>query len=223
MRTVDTPPWGEWLRTAVLTATVVAMAWLLLTVDLPAWPQLREQIGSYGWASWLVFVGLYALVAVTPIPVTVMAVAGGALFGWLPGLVLSMIGVVTGSCLGYGLARLLGRQTVARLLGRYAETITTRLRADDGVLAMSMLRLMPGVPYWPVNYGAGAFGARLRPFLTSTLAGSLPGQASLVAIGAVLDAPSALTVTILVLSWLTVLALTALTWRRWRAERTGHG
>src|SRR5699024_12429506 len=46
------------------------------------------------------------------------------------------------------------------------------------------LRLLFGVFYWPVNYGSGALAVPSRDFLIATIVSSLPGQLSLVAIGA---------------------------------------
>src|SRR5699024_2757392 len=84
------------------------------------------------------------------------------------GTVLSMAGVVLGCFGGYGLARALGRDTVMRMLGSHAEVIEERLH-DGGFYAVCTLRLMPGIPYWPVNYGSGALGVRSREFLIATV------------------------------------------------------
>lgn len=199
----------------VLVAVVLLMVWLALTVRLPSLAVLQQRIEDYGWAAFLVFALLYALVALTPIPVTIMAVAGGMLFGVLEGGVLSIAGVMAGCWGAYWLARLLGRGVVGRLLGSHARTVGDRLE-NGGFAAVFLLRVMPGLPYWPVNYGAGAFGITQREFLTASLIACIPGQVSLVAIGAFLADPGIMVGTVLAASWAVVIVLTIWGYRAFR-------
>ena len=192
------------------------MLWLALNVRLPSLEELREQIKALGaWAP-LAFIGLYAVVALTPIPVTIMAVTAGLLFGLGLGTLLSMIGVVLGCFGAYWLARALGRDTVLKVLGSHARMIEDRLEGG-GFYAVCTLRLVPGIPYWPVNYGSGALGIRAREYLLATAISALPGQVSLIAIGSFLATPDVLHGAAVVLSWIVVLVLTILSYRRWRA------
>nr|WP_193107221.1 TVP38/TMEM64 family protein [Brachybacterium sp. FME24] len=195
------------------------MVWLAFNVRLPSLDSLRGSIDDLGPWGPLAFIVLYALVALTPIPVTIMAVLGGLLFGLPAGTVLSMIGVVIGCWGGYWIARGLGRETVMRALGSHAEMVEDRLE-NGGFYAVCTLRLMPGIPYWPVNYGSGALGISSRDFLIATAASALPGQISLIAIGAFIGAPTVLSGVAVAISWIVVLALTLLSYRRWRATRT---
>ena len=211
-------PWGSVLRNVVLVAVVLIMIWLALNVRLPSLDQLQADIADLGAWGPLAFIGLYAAVALTPIPVTIMAVTAGMLFGLPLGTVLSMIGVVLGCWGGYGVARGLGRDTVMRSLGSHADMVEEHL-ADGGFYAVCTLRLMPGIPYWPVNYGSGALGITQREFLVATCLSALPGQVSLIAIGAFLASPTMLNGIAVGLSWLVVIVLTVLSLRRWRAAR----
>src|SRR5699024_10218836 len=129
-----------------------------------------------------------------------------------------MAGVVLGCFGGYGLARALGRDTGMRMLGSHSAVIQERL-PDGGFYAVCTRRLMPGIPYWPVNYGSGALGASSREFLIATVVSALPGQVSLIAIGAFIADPSALSGAAVVISWVVVIALTLVAYRRWRATR----
>lgn len=211
-------PWPSILRNAVFVLAVLAMIWLALNVRLPSLDQMQAQIADLGLWGPFFFIGLYAVVAVTPIPVTIMAVAAGMIFGLPLGTVLSMVGVVIGCCGGYGIARVLGRDTVMRMLGSHAEVVEERLE-DGGFYAVCTLRLMPGIPYWPVNYGSGALGISGREFLVATALSALPGQVSLIAVGAfIADATLANGIAVGI-SWIAVLALTLLSYRRWRTTR----
>src|SRR5699024_5450122 len=88
--------WTTRIRNTLLVVVLSVLLWLLFNVELPSAERLRDIIDSWGWAAWLVFIGIYALVAMTPIPVTVMAVTAGLLFGVVDGYVLSVIVVLIG-------------------------------------------------------------------------------------------------------------------------------
>lgn len=211
-------PWASILRNAVFVLVVLAMIWLALNVRLPSLDQMQAEIAELGLWGPFFFIGLYAVVAVTPIPVTIMAVAAGMIFGLPLGTLLSMIGVVIGCYGGYGIARLLGRDTVMRMLGSHAEVVEERLE-DGGFYAVCTLRLMPGIPYWPVNYGSGALGISSREFLTATALSALPGQISLIAVGAFIADATLVNGLAVGISWIAVLVLTLLSYRRWRATQ----
>ncbi|MGP9538581.1 TVP38/TMEM64 family protein [Brachybacterium sp. AOP43-C2-M15] len=214
-------PWGSLLRNATLVVTVLVMVWLALNVRLPSPDELRSGFADLGAWGPLAFVAVYAVVALTPIPVTIMAVVGGTLFGLAGGTVLSMIGVTLGCWGGYWVARGLGRDTVMRALGSHADMVEDRLE-NGGFYAVCTLRLMPGIPYWPVNYGSGALGITSRDFLVATALSALPGQVSLIAIGAFFVEPGIASGAAVVISWIVVLTLTLLSYRRWRATRTAE-
>ena len=206
------------LRNIALALALLAGVWAVFNVRLPSIDVLQADIAAAGFWGFGVFILIYAFVAATPIPVTIMAVAGGLIFGLPFGTLWSMVGVVLGCWGGYWIARALGRETVMKLLGSHAEAIESRL-TDGGFYAVCTLRLMPGFPYWPVNYGSGALGVDNRTFLIATLVSSLPGQLSLVAVGAFIGDPTVLNGIVVAASWALVIVLTIFTVRRWKASR----
>lgn len=210
--------WGSFARNATLIVVLMGMLWLVFNVELPPAHQLQERIEGFGWVSWLVFIGLYALVALTPIPVTIMAVAGGLIFGVVLGSLFSVIGVLIGSWGAYWLARALGKDAVRKVLGKYSEKIEGRLDGA-GFEAVCTLRLVPGIPYWPVNYGSGAFGITQRDFLGASVIAVIPGQISLVALGAFIADPTIIHGAVVVTSWIVVLVMTVWAYKRWKAAR----
>ena len=214
-RTGSGPQWGAFVRNVLLVVVLLVMLWLAFNVRLPSIEELRDGLEQWGWAAWIVFAAAYALVALTPIPVTIMAVTGGVLFGVVEGSILSVIGVLLGCWGAYWLARGLGMATVERMLGRHGPTVKERL-SSKGFQAVYTLRLMPGVPYWPVNYGSGAFGVSQRDFVVASLLATVPGQVSLVAIGAFVADPTVVKGVIVGIAWVCVLTMTIWAWRSWK-------
>ncbi|WP_166626361.1 TVP38/TMEM64 family protein [Jeotgalicoccus sp. S0W5] len=213
---------GFSLRSTIsLLATVGVIGlliWLSFNVNVPEPAVLRDMIQGYGWAGWLVFIGITALIAITPIPVTIPALVAGSLYGVIAGSLFSFTGVMIGSWLGYWLARLTGQDLTFKLLGRYGTTVKKYL-SNAGFLAMCTARLMPGLPYWPVNYGAGALGVNQYAFVAATFVASIPGQISLVALGAFAANQSLFNGIILVGAWVLVLISTWVSYRYWRNAR----
>lgn len=206
------------IKDAVLVLVVAAMAWLAFNVRLPDPQAIQARVD--GWGAWgpVVFVVGFAVVGVTPIPISILAVAAGLVFGVFGGSLVSIAGSTLGALGGYGLARLLGADTVSRLLGGYGERVRAMLRGNS-LLAVLLLRLAPMLPYWAVNYSAGVFGVKLRPYLLGTLVGGSAGQISLVAIGAFIAAPTWPHGTVVVVAWVVVAVLALLTLREVRARR----
>lgn len=201
-----------------LVIVIGTLIWLSFNVDVPEPEVLRNMIQSYGWAGWLVFIGITALIAITPIPVTIPTLVAGSLYGIIAGSLFSFTGVLIGSWLGYWLARLTGQELTFKLLGRHGITVKKYL-SNAGFLAMCTARLMPGLPYWPVNYGAGALGVNQYTFLSATFIASIPGQISLVALGAFAANQSLFNGVILVSAWIIVLVSTWVSYRYWRNTR----
>lgn len=194
------------------------LIWLSFNVDIPEPDVLRDMIQGYGWTGWLVFIGITALIAITPIPVTIPALVAGSLYGVILGSLFSFTGVMIGSWLGYWLARLTGQDLTFKLLGRHGTTVKKYL-SNAGFLAMCTARLMPGLPYWPVNYGAGALGVNQYAFVAATFVASIPGQISLVSLGAFLANQSLFNGVVLVSAWILVLVMTWISYRYWRNAR----
>lgn len=198
-----------------LVLVIGTLIWLSFNVNIPEPEVLREIIQGYGWAGWLIFIGITALIAITPIPVTIPALVAGSLYGVIAGSLFSFTGVIIGSWIGYWLARLTGQELTFKLLGRHGPTVKKYL-GNAGFLAMCTARLMPGLPYWPVNYGAGALGVSQYAFLSATFIASIPGQVSLVSLGAFAVNQSLFNGIILVAAWITVVAATWTSYRYWR-------
>lgn len=204
-----------------LVVFIGTLIWLSFNVNVPEPEVLREMIQGYGWAGWLIFIGITALIAITPIPVTIPALVAGSLYGVIAGSLFSFTGILIGSWIGYWLARLTGQDLTFKLLGRHGPAVKKYL-GDAGFLAMCTARLMPGLPYWPVNYGAGALGVSQYSFLSATFIASLPGQISLVALGAFAVNQSLFNGIVLVTAWITVLVSTWISYSYWRNTRNEY-
>ena len=118
----------------------------------------------------------YVVAGVLVIPITILIVATGVVFGpWLGGLY-AMGGALLSAAVTYSLGRHLGRNTVRQLAGPRLNRITRRL-ARRGAMAIAVIRLLPIAPFSIVNGVIGASHIRLRDFMIGTAIGMAPGIA----------------------------------------------
>jgi uncharacterized membrane protein YdjX (TVP38/TMEM64 family) len=134
---------------------------------------LRDRLGAPWWSP-LAFVVAYAVLSALDFSGLVLTLAGGVVFGFERGFLLNTIGANLGANAAYGLARMLGKDAVAAILGarfsrmqRFAET--------GGFLWLLRLRLIPVVPFNLLNLAAGLAGMPWRTFAAATALGIVPG------------------------------------------------
>lgn len=111
----------------ILIVLGASLLWVSFNLNLPTPADMREIILSYGWTGWLVFIGVTAAIAITPIPITVPALVAGSLYGLIGGTLLSFSGVMLGSWIGYWLARVVGQRITFQLLGRHSSMVQSYL------------------------------------------------------------------------------------------------
>ncbi|HXV94253.1 MAG TPA: VTT domain-containing protein, partial [Pseudonocardia sp.] len=143
----------------------------------------REWVAGAGWAAPVLFAVLYAGLALTPTPVTVMTLAAGLLFGLPVGLPVALAGAVTAAAVAFALSRVLGREPVERFAGARVARLDELFR-EHGLPAVVAVRLVPLVPFTALNYACGLTAVRTRDYLLGTVAGILPGITAFVAVGA---------------------------------------
>lgn len=180
-------------RVALLGALVATIVVISGTIGVPNSTHMRSSFAGRGVWPAVAFTAVYALVALSPLPKTVFTLAAGAIFGIAAGLAVVVVGATLGALGGFGLARLLGRETVHRLIhrGRDGSDLQPRrleqlaaLLERRGMLAVLMARLAPVVPFTAVNYLAGLTALRVRDFLLGTVLGILPATTAYVTFGA---------------------------------------
>ena len=143
--------------------------------------QLVEQSGLWGP---LVIIGLMILAVVaSPLPSAPIAMAAGAAYGHVWGTVHGVIGAEIGALIAFGLARVLGHDTLRRVFG---EQIDTGLFGSQNALTGTVFvsRLMPFLSFDLVSYAAGLSNLHAWRFALATLAGIIPASFLIAHVGA---------------------------------------
>lgn len=161
-----------------IVAVALAIAWRAGYFELARPEQLIALIRQAEhtlWA-WVIYVIAYTLIATVGLPVTVLSIVGGALFGASRGLMLGWAGAMAGTLPAYGLARLVGGPAVRRFLGTHHLLDHLRKRSDFWTLVR--LRVLPVAPFAVLNYAAGLLGVSLQRLMLATAVGILPTTAA---------------------------------------------
>ncbi|WP_436492779.1 TVP38/TMEM64 family protein [Actinokineospora sp. HUAS TT18] len=170
-------------------AVIIALGVLALLVvagsivPLPGPADLRTWAGAAGWATPLVFLAVYTLCTVAPIPRTVFNLSAGLLLGEVVGVAVAMIATALAAWIAFALARGLGRRWVESHLERDSVKAVNARLSGGGTAGVISLRLIPMVPFAAMNYCCGVSAIPFRPFLLGTLIGSVPGTAAVVILG----------------------------------------
>ncbi len=163
-----------------LLALVVLVGVLLRRqlVEIFASPEaLRRWILHSGVVAPLVFVAVQAFqVVIFFIPGEIPQVAGGYLFGLLRGSLLSLAGILLGSSLSFGMARLLGVPFVNALFDRdKVERVRSIVESSRGRITFFLFFLIPGIPKDILCYAGGLTTLSLPAFLLLSTLGRIPG------------------------------------------------
>ena len=168
-----------WLRAAILIGILVGttlLAWKFGFFALRDPKRLAEAVRRARDIRLIapLFVVSYAVIAGLGLPATPLTLAGGAIFGTVLGSLLNWCGAVMGASASFFLARLLGRDAVHGILGKWSEKLDA-LSARAGFATLFRLRLLPVVPFNVLSFAAGLAGIPFRSFLAATALGIIPG------------------------------------------------
>ena len=174
--------WILW-RAGGFVALVLAAVVVALTVPIPTVDQVRDVVSNSGVGGAALFVAIYALMTLLPVPKSVLSIASGIIWGLVGGVALVYIGALFGAALAFLLGRALGRDAIERFTGARVSAVDDVLR-NRGFLSVVGVRLIPVIPFTVINYAAGLSAVRLRDYAFGTLLGIIPGTIAFVAVGA---------------------------------------
>lgn len=138
--------------------------------------QIRDYIMGYGaWAPVASVVLLVAQAVIVGIPASFVMFANGVAFGTSNGAMVNIAGRILGAAITFGIARMLGKGAVERLVGKltHASKFEEWMQRRGG-WAVFATRVIPGMPSDMLSYVAGLTNVSWRTYLVATLFGFLP-------------------------------------------------
>lgn len=127
----------------------------------------------FGPIAWLLYILLLVIAVMSPIPDSIVILAGGFFFGPIIGTALTVVGQGLGAGIDFLLARKLGRKFVLRKFPKSASVIDTYSKLL-GWQTVFTLRLFPTLSFDLLSYIAGISSLSLRTYMFATVVGLVP-------------------------------------------------
>ncbi len=162
----------------VLVAIALALVWTrtpladLVTRDNAM--DMARVFADKWWAPFLV-VALYTPASFIMFPRWAITMTAVIAFGPWEGFAYAMSGVILAGIVTFLPGRLVTRDSVQRLLGPRLKRLAQILQ-KRGLIAVTLMRLVPIAPFPAVNVAMGAMRITLRDFVLGTFLGMLPGM-----------------------------------------------
>ena len=176
------------IKLALAVLAIIIISVVLKLNNVSSVSEIIELIRNSGGVGIIVYILLFAFLPTFFVPVTILAISAGAVFGFWPASLWTFIGAFFNSTLTY----IISKYFAYDLINDYAnskyrvvyEKLKKNTKGKEGFILMIVLRLLPLVPYTFLNYLSGVVGYDYKIFITSTLLGIIPGMLCYVNIGA---------------------------------------
>jgi len=126
---------------------------------------------------------IYIIVTALSLPgAAVMTLAGGAIFGFIIGLIIVSFASTIGATMACFVSRFILRDWVQGKIGDKLKTVNEGVE-KEGAFYLFTLRLIPVFPFWLINLGMGLTKMPLKTFYWVSQVGMLAGTAVFVNAG----------------------------------------
>lgn len=163
---------GIFILLIVVGIGIVLMNWRFISnLEIE---NIVESIKEKKYISVILYLGIYIIKPLLLIiPTSMLALAGGGLFGPVKGFIFTMIGFWIAGTIAFYLARLLGRDFVAGILKKKFNKLESIMQ-KNGFKYLFILRLPPIIPYDPLSYVSGLTNISYKNFILASLMGVIP-------------------------------------------------
>lgn len=176
----------RWIRSVFSPTVGVIIILLLVAGWLSHWlssHDLREFRESRGTSAALISVPIHVVLALTPFPSDVVAIANGAMFGFGYGAVLNWLGWWIAAVSQFALGRRATKDFNLEGAGAKLPLWLNRLSVDHPIYLI-VARQIPWLGMHVGSFVPGAAGIRFSRFLWCSVIGAIPGSVLMAAVGA---------------------------------------
>jgi len=180
------------LKPALFILIVVGIGWILKAVGIDFTQVSPERVRAFVLSFGVWAPAIYLLAygqPIVPLPASVMTITGGLAFGPTWGTLTALIGATIRACSEFLVARLLGREAVAKLFKGKVAQLDQKI-GEHAFQAVLLIRLIPNLPFDIQNYGLGFSQVRFAPYALASFLGMIPGSFAYVYLGYSLTDPN---------------------------------
>ncbi|KZL24302.1 TVP38/TMEM64 family protein [Pseudovibrio sp. WM33] len=148
---------------------------------------LSGYLAEYPILTPLIYFVVYTLAVALSFPgASLLTIAGGFLFGWFFGGLLTVLAATIGAALLFIAAKTSVGATLKARAGPFLDKMSEGFR-KNAFSYLLFLRLTPVFPFWLVNIAPALFHVPLSTYLIATFVGIIPGTFAYAFVGAGLD------------------------------------
>lgn len=131
-----------------------------------------KELGPIGY---VVYVLAYIVVCVTFLPASPLTIGAGAIFGFVEGTIVVIIGATLGATASFLLGRTIMRRRIEAMAANNAKfRALDRAIAREGGKIVFLVRLAPVFPFAYINFAFGLTGVTLLSYVVATFFGIIP-------------------------------------------------
>ncbi|CAM4067587.1 VTT domain-containing protein [Vreelandella rituensis] len=151
--------------------------------------ELASRLARWRQAPWMfmLVMFIYAGALLVMLPLSLLVVGTGLLFGPTWGFGYALLGTLASSAVSYWVGRWLGRDALLHYGGRHLRGMS-RYLSRRGIRTMIVINLLPLAPFTLTNMMAGAFHLKFRAYMIGSTLGIVPGLAALMLLSSQLEA-----------------------------------
>ena len=166
------------VKAVALIAFLVAFVVLVRTLPVGEWLEsFKDWVQGQGAIGYVLYAAVYVVCCVLLIPALALTLGAGAIFGFVPGVIVNVISATIGATTAFLLARGALRPRVERITSGHVKFgALDRAITREGTKIMWLVRLSGFPPFTWVNYAFGLTGIRLAPYVVTTFFGIIPGS-----------------------------------------------
>ncbi|OUU78773.1 MAG: hypothetical protein CBC38_06570 [Gammaproteobacteria bacterium TMED78] len=134
----------------------------------------------------IIYILIYLFSCIFLVPVSIITLAGGFIFGLFQGIILASISSTLGATISFLLGRYLVKSWVQKKIINKHKIINQIMNKQDFITIL-LLRLIPAIPFGMLNYSLSITNISLKIFILSSWIGMLPITILYVYLGALAD------------------------------------
>jgi len=151
---------------------------------LPVGDWLRSfqvYVRGLGALGYVVYIAVYAVCVVAFIPASILTLGAGAIFGFVGGTIVVVIGATIGASLAFLLARTVMRKRIEHMTASNEKfRALDRAIASEGMKIVFLVRLAVVFPFTYINYAFGLTAIPFWRYVGATFLGIIPATAAFV-------------------------------------------
>jgi len=171
-----------WKRIVIALLIIAAVIFLFRVLPIATWLKaFQTYVRGLGALGYVVYIVVYAACVVAFVPASILTLGAGAIFGFVGGTIVVVIGATIGATLSFLLARTVMRKRIEAMTAKNAKfRALDRAIAAEGMKIVFLVRLAVVFPFTYINYAFGLTAITLGRYVLATFVGILPATAAFV-------------------------------------------